>query len=213
MLNFVKRIISSIVLILLLLTAINFSLVFNILLIFVFVLTIYEWLKMIKELISKFLGCFLITISFFSIYYLKHIDEEMKLITFVLIISIATDIGGYLFGKLLKGPKLTKISPNKTIAGSIGGFVLSILSIYLIVKFNIIEFNDIVNFNFKNILLVFLISATNQVGDIIISYYKRLYDIKDTGNIIPGHGGILDRIDGMLLSFPIFLLTVLIFNL
>jgi phosphatidate cytidylyltransferase len=213
MLNFVKRIISSIVLILLLLTAINFSLVFNILLIFVFVLTIYEWLKMIKELISKFLGCFLITISFFSIYYLKHIDEEMKLITFVLIISIATDIGGYLFGKLLKGPKLTKISPNKTIAGSIGGFVLSILSIYLILKFNIIEFNDIVNFNFKNILLVFLISATNQVGDIIISYYKRLYDIKDTGNIIPGHGGILDRIDGMLLSFPIFLLTVLIFNL
>jgi phosphatidate cytidylyltransferase len=137
----------------------------------------------------------------------------MKLITFVLIISIATDIGGYLFGKLLKGPKLTKISPNKTIAGSIGGFVLSILSIYLILKFNIIEFNDIVNFNFKNILLVFLISATNQVGDIIISYYKRLYDIKDTGNIIPGHGGILDRIDGMLLSFPIFLLTVLIFNL
>src|SRR6056300_502648 len=140
MLNFVKRIISSIVLILLLLTAINFSLVFNILLIIFFVLTIYEWLKMIKELISKLLGCFLITISFFSIYYLKYIDEEMRLITFVLIISIATDIGGYLFGKLLKGPKLTKISPNKTIAGSIGGFVLSILSIYLILKFNILKF-------------------------------------------------------------------------
>jgi phosphatidate cytidylyltransferase len=213
MLNFVKRIISSIVLILLLLTAINFSLVFNILLIIFFVLTIYEWLKMIKELISKLLGFFLITISFCSIYYLKYIDEEMKLIIFVLIISIATDIGGYLFGKLFKGPKLTKISPNKTIAGSIGSFVLSILSMYLILKFNIIEFEIIVNFNFINILLVILISASSQVGDIIISYYKRLYDVKDTGNIIPGHGGILDRIDGMLLSFPIFLLIVLIFNL
>ena len=211
MLNFVKRLISSIVLILLLLTAINFSLIFNILLIIFFVLTIYEWLKMIKELISKLLGCFLIMISFCSIYYLKYIDEEMKLITFVLIISIATDIGGYLFGKLFKGPKLTKISPNKTIAGSIGSFVLSILSIYLILKFNIIEFEIIVNFNFINILLVILISASSQVGDIIISYYKRLYDVKDTGNIIPGHGGILDRIDGMLLSFPMFLLIVLIF--
>jgi phosphatidate cytidylyltransferase len=137
----------------------------------------------------------------------------MKLITFVLIISIATDIGGYLFGKLFKGPKLTKISPNKTIAGSIGSFVLSILSIYLILKFNIIEFEIIVNFDFINILLVILISASSQVGDIIISYYKRLYDVKDTGNIIPGHGGILDRIDGMLLSFPMFLLILLIFNL
>ena len=210
--NFVKRIISSIFLILLLFTAINFSFVFNFLLIFVFVLTIYEWLKMIKELIIKLLGSFLITISFGSIYYLKHIDEEMKLITFVLIISISTDVGGYLFGKLLKGPKLTKISPNKTISGSIGGFALSILSIFLILKFDIIDFDKIVTSNFKNILLVILISASNQVGDIIISYYKRLYDIKDTGNIIPGHGGILDRIDGMLLSFPIFLLTVLIFN-
>lgn len=211
MLNFIKRIISSIVLILLLLVAINFSLVFNILLIFVFVLTIYEWLKMIKKLISKLLGCFLITTSFCSIYYLKYIDEEMKLITFVLIISIATDIGGYLFGKLLKGPKLTKISPNKTIAGSIGSFVLSILSIYLILKFNIIKLEVIVNFNFISILIVILISASSQVGDIVISYYKRLYDVKDTGNIIPGHGGILDRIDGMLLSFPMFLLIVLIF--
>ena len=210
--NFVKRIISSIFLILLLFTAINFSFVFNFLLIFVFVLTIYEWLKMIKELIIKLLGSFLITISFGSIYYLKYIDEEMKLITFVLIISISTDVGGYLFGKLLKGPKLTKISPNKTISGSIGGFALSILSIFLILKFDIIDFDKIVTSNFKNILLVILISASNQVGDIIISYYKRLYDIKDTGNIIPGHGGILDRIDGMLLSFPIFLLTVLIFN-
>ena len=210
--NFVKRIISSIFLILLLLTAINFSFVFNFLLIFVFVLTIYEWLKMIKELILKLLGSFLITISFGSIYYLKYIDEEMKLITFVLIISIATDIGGYLFGKLLKGPKLTKISPNKTISGSIGGFALSILSICLILKFDVVDFDKIVTSNLKNILLVILISASNQVGDIIISYYKRLYDIKDTGNIIPGHGGILDRIDGMLLSFPIFLLTVLIFN-
>jgi phosphatidate cytidylyltransferase len=213
MLNFVKRIISSIVLILLLLTAINFSLVFNILLIIFFFLAIYEWLKMIKELISKLLGCFLIMISFCSIYYLKYIDEEMKLITFVLIISIATDIGGYLFGKLFKGPKLTKISPNKTISGSIGSFVLSILSLYLILKFNIIEFEIIVNFNFINILLVILISASSQVGDIIISYYKRLYDVKDTGNIIPGHGGILDRIDGMLLSFPMFLLILLILNL
>ena len=113
---------------------------------------------------------------------------------------IFTDIGGYLFGKIFKGPKLTKISPKKTISGMIGSYILSV-----IVTFAFIFFANL-NFSFEFILqifiLVIIISTVSQLGDISISYFKRLSKVKDTGNIIPGHGGILDRIDGMIFAFP-----------
>ena len=123
-----------------------------------------------------------------------------------------TDIGGYLFGKLFKGPKLTKLSPNKTYAGMIGGYVLSLVLILLIFK-NYFVYQTNILPNFKLILFTVIISTTSQIGDILISYFKRLSKIKDTGKIIPGHGGLLDRADGMIFAFPfsyIILLTGII---
>ena len=119
----------------------------------------------------------------------------------ILLICISTDLGGYIFGKILKGPKLTSISPKKTISGVIGGYLLSIiiLSMYFHSVFN--SFNN-VEMTFEIIIFIFLISTISQLGDIIVSYFKRLSKIKDTGKIIPGHGGLLDRIDGMIFAFP-----------
>ena len=118
-----------------------------------------------------------------------------------MLICISTDIGGYLFGKAIKGPKLTTISPNKTYAGFIGGFILAILSVILFFQFsNLISDKFILSH--KIYLLAILISLVSQIGDITISFFKRLNDTKDTGKIIPGHGGLLDRIDGMIFAFP-----------
>ena len=118
---------------------------------------------------------------------------------FVILICVSTDVGGYCFGKFFKGPKLTKISPNKTYAGMIGGYFLSLSSLLIII--NIMDYNHIIT---RLFLITILISTVSQVGDIIISYFKRLSKIKNTGKIIPGHGGLLDRIDGMIFSFPIY---------
>jgi len=118
-------------------------------------------------------------------------------------------VGGYIFGKIFRGPKLTKLSPNKTYAGAAGGYLISIVSTYyvsLIPK----TFSD---YSFQLFLICIIISTISQIGDIIISYFKRLSKTKDTGRIIPGHGGILDRIDGMLFVFPILYLLFLNINI
>ena len=118
-----------------------------------------------------------------------------------------------MFGKIFKGPKLTNISPKKTYSGVIGSYILPILIIYILLSniFNL-EFNlDIFEYNI--FVYVIFISSVSQVGDIIISYFKRLSKIKDTGNIIPGHGGILDRIDGMIFVFPFFYVLNLFFKI
>ena len=111
-----------------------------------------------------------------------------------------TDIGGYLFGKIIKGPKLTKISPKKTFSGMIGGYFLSIISINFFL--NNAYLDRSIEFSKEVFIFVVLISTVSQLGDILISYFKRKSKIKDTGNMIPGHGGILDRVDGMLFAFP-----------
>ena len=132
-------------------------------------------------------------------------DIHLKIILFIaLLICISSDIGGILFGKFFKGPKLTKISPNKTISGSLGSFFLSVLlsSILLGYIFN----TELIN----NIFLGFVISLSAQLGDLFFSYLKRKSLLKNTGNILPGHGGILDRIDGILVGVPIGLPLMLI---
>tara|TARA_B100000745_G_scaffold280287_1_gene212297 strand:- start:69 stop:509 length:441 start_codon:yes stop_codon:yes gene_type:complete len=134
----------------------------------------------------------------------------------VIMICVFTDIGGYVFGKIFKGPKLTKISPNKTYSGTIGGYLCSI--IFMSVFFNNLDFvSQFINVNvtekelsLNNFVLVIAISTVSQLGDITISYFKRLSKIKNTGKIIPGHGGLLDRIDGMIFAFPT---TYLIFKI
>ena len=128
---------------------------------------------------------------------------------FIYIISICcfTDIGGYAFGKIIGGRKLTKISPNKTVSGTIGSFIFSIIP--LIFFYNFSHLN--LEFNFKNVLFNLIVSLISQLGDLFISYIKRKANVKDTGKILPGHGGVLDRVDGIIFAVPIsyFLLKLI----
>ena len=151
------------------------------------------------------IGFIFLFFSFLCIYNLRiNSDDNYILFLFIIVICISTDIGGYIFGKSFKGPKLTKYSPNKTIAGVVGSFTFSISSMLI---FNNI-FNE-PNLSVKLIILTVMISFFSQLGDIIISYFKRKSNIKDTGMIIPGHGGLLDRIDGMIFAFPFSYIIIL----
>jgi len=133
------------------------------------------------------------------------------------LISISTDIGGYVFGKIIKGPKLTIISPNKTYSGSIGGLILTVLILILYsINFSS-EINFFYNLYSNNFIYFFfmIISASllSQIGDLMISFLKRKAKIKNTGNIIPGHGGILDRMDGMIFTFPYMYIWIMFLDI
>ena len=203
--NFIKRLFSSIFLI-----PISFYIIIKGELLFIFFLTaclilsLIEWKKMITNKFIKIFGFFFIIFSFYSAYYLRSIDKTVNIYDFliIIIICVLTDIGCYVFGKILRGPKINTISPNKTYAGMFGGFFSSIFFLYLIISFVDFFNNYSFIFNSKNISYILFLSLINQVGDFIISYFKRLSKIKDTGSLIPGHGGILDRIDGMIFVFP-----------
>ena len=193
--NFVKRILSSIVLIPL---AFYFILYGSYMLFFFtficFVIACYEWHMMTKNKPYKIYGFVFLIISFYTFY---DLSVDTVGLFFVLIICLSTDIGGYVFGKIFNGPKLTKISPNKTYAGAIGGYFLSIISLTIITSYLDFPFLSIQFFT-----TFILISTVSQIGDVTVSYFKRKSKIKNTGKIIPGHGGLLDRIDGMLFAFP-----------
>ena len=174
-----------------------------------FAISIYEWINISNS--KKYLvpGIFLLTLSFYSAYKVRYTSynefDGVYLFLFIIFICVLTDLGGYFFGKLLKGPKLTKISPKKTISGFVGGFLLPLLTFYVLVKSEILIFdNKNLTENFLSfIFFIIIISFISQIGDIAVSYFKRLSGIKNSGNIIPGHGGILDRIDGMIFVFLI----------
>ena len=196
--NFLKRILSSVIILPLI---VYFIFQGSILLIgfitFCALIACYEWHMMTKNYLYKFYGFIFLAVVFYN-FYLISID--IWKVFFVLIICISTDIGGYTFGKIFKGPKLIKISPNKTYAGVIGAYLLSIIS--LIIYFSYFNTQQILS---KEIFMItILISTISQIGDLVISYFKRKSKIKNTGKIIPGHGGILDRIDGMIFAFPLF---------
>ena len=200
-----QRIISSIVLIPLVFFCILMgSYIFSLLIFISFIITLYEWNKMIQSKILVFLGSIYLLFAYLTVFMIRNnfgIDSVYYFFLIILI-CISTDIGGYIFGKIIKGPKLGFISPNKTYAGFIGGIIMTIIMVILFVNF-IYSFNiDKSNIDLEFLLFVFLISIVSQIGDLIISYFKRLSKIKDTGNIIPGHGGLLDRTDGMVFAFP-----------
>jgi phosphatidate cytidylyltransferase len=121
-------------------------------------------------------------------------------IIFLYVISICffTDIGGYVFGKIIGGAKLSKISPNKTISGTVGSFIFSIVPLIIVLNFQYID----LELNFNNIMICLFISLISQLGDLFISFIKRKAKIKDTGNLLPGHGGVLDRVDGIIFAVP-----------
>ena len=198
--NLIKRILSSIILLPLSLYFIlsgSYYLIFFTLI--CFFISIYEWYKMVKKIELKLLGTIFLIFSFYTFYEISI----TYIWSFVFLVCISTDIGGYIFGKLFKGPKLTKISPNKTYSGMIGGYFLSL--IFLSSFMGWINQKIYVEW----FIVTILISTVSQIGDITISYFKRLSKTKDTGKIIPGHGGLLDRIDGMIFAFPFFYLIEL----
>ena len=200
----IKRILSSLILIPIVLFAIiKGSIYFDIFLITCFFVILFEWHKVSKKNIFYYLGIIFLMFSFYTTYILYYINESYINFLFILVICVSTDIGGYIFGKLFKGPKLTNISPKKTYSGSIGGFALTILSTSLFFKISLFFPEDTKIF-LSTYMSAILISFVSQIGDIIISYFKRLNKIKHTGNLIPGHGGLLDRVDGMIFAFPFY---------
>ena len=211
-----KRIFTSIFLLTLLALMFLNKLVLLFFLIIIYVISFLEYSNLIKRIFSRkkyfqfFFNLFYLIYFFIylSIFYLLNDIFGLKIFIYLcILICVFSDIGGLIFGKLFKGPKLTKISPNKTISGSLGSFTFSFL---LVILFSLIFQNIIPLINL--IILAGSISLGCQLGDILFSYLKRKANLKDTGKILPGHGGILDRIDGIMIGIPFGLLFLLILN-
>ena len=209
-----KRIVTSILLLFLLYLMINYSYILIISLIIISVVTWIEFNSLIykvfkknkkKNLIIKFLFKLLSLIYLsslvFLILYIETEQTHLKIcLIYSILVSIVTDIGGLLIGRSIKGKKLTKISPKKTISGSIGSFLFSLVLVPIF-------YNELLEYNLLYLIIItLLISLTSQVGDILISYLKRRAKVKDTSDILPGHGGFLDRIDGIIFALPIGIL-------
>ena len=222
--NFIKRLLTSVILLIILFIVIySDSFIFVLSLFIVGFLVCLEFNTILIKLVGnlylpskKFNSKFLILMwipfiyMFFIFCFLSFDIYKMKGPTFFLfIISICffSDIGGYIFGKVIGGKKLTKISPNKTISGSIGSFVFSLIPIILFTKLDHLE----IELDLYGIIFSLLISLVSQFGDLLISYLKRKAKIKDTGKILPGHGGILDRVDGIIIAIPFSYFLIKIF--
>ena len=222
--DFTKRLITSVVLIFLLGLSFNYLIILIISLVLVSVISWTEFNALISKIFKKenkkhnfyklltnILSLLYLIIFSLLIFFSVSQDNLKLIILFLFSICICSDIGGLLFGKYFKGKKLTKISPNKTISGSIGSFALSLILVPIFnnyLKYQSINLYDL-------IMITLIVSFLCQIGDLFISFLKRRAKIKDTGNILPGHGGLLDRIDGMLIAIPfgmiiskIFILTI-----
>jgi len=214
-----KRIITSFFLLsLIFFSFLNFKLLSFFLIILTF-MTLVELNNIFKKIYKKkniliFIANFIsvLYLSYFSItiiiFLLEGFIIEKFIVLYLLIICISTDIGGFAFGKIIGGKKLTKISPNKTYSGSLGSFLLSIVVGYLSYKIQ----NNLLLININIFILIMITSFTSQVGDLFISLLKRKAKIKNTGSILPGHGGVLDRIDGILFALPIGLLIIKMYS-
>ena len=152
----------------------------------------------IKFIILNIITFCYIFFIFCNLSYEIHEIKGAIFFLYVLSICFFTDIGGYLFGKIIGGPKLSKISPNKTISGTIGSFFLSIFPLIIVLNIDLLD----LALNSINIMFCLLISLTSQLGDLFISFIKRKANVKDTGKILPGHGGLLDRCDGIIFAVP-----------
>ena len=211
--NFLKRLISSIILIpTIILIVIEGKLIFITFLFFGLILSIYELSKISFSKLIFFFGFFYLTFSFYCIFQIRNFypDNNLNLFNFmfILILCISTDIGGFIVGRTIKGPKLTKISPNKTISGSLGSYITSIIAIYFYLKYSDFIFQNSKIMDVYITVIILIISSISQIGDILISFLKRKARLKDTGKIIPGHGGLLDRIDGIIFAFPFFYILI-----
>jgi len=206
-----KRIVTSIFLISLLIGMFFYSYIMIISLIIIALVSWIEFYALISKIIKKnllkdkFFRFFYKALSLFYlsglVYLILAIESEhynLKIfLLYSLLVAVMSDIGGLVFGKIIKGKKLTKVSPNKTISGSIGSFIFSILLIPFFYK------NQIDHTLLSLLLITIVISLTSQLGDLFISLLKRKAKVKDTSDLLPGHGGVLDRIDGIIFAIPL----------
>jgi len=216
--NIKKRILTSVLLISLLIVMFYYSYIMIVSLIIITIISWIEFYALISKILKKnilkdrFFRFIYKTLSLFYlsglVYLIFAIESEyanLKIyLLYSVLVAILSDIGGLVCGKIFKGKKLTKISPNKTISGSIGSFIFSILLIPFFYK-------NYIDQNLLNILLItIIISLTSQLGDLFISFLKRKAKVKNTSDLLPGHGGVLDRIDGIIFAIPlgIFLFIV-----
>ena len=213
-----KRIFTSLILLCLLVSMHFYSFVMIISLIIIAIIIWIEFYALISKILKKnsikdkFFRFFFKSISLiylsllvFFLFYIESYYPGLKFyLLYSVLVAIMSDIGGLVFGKTFKGKKLTKISPNKTISGSIGSFIFALLLIPLF-------YGKLMDYNFLILILItILISLTSQLGDLFISYLKRKAKVKDTSDLLPGHGGFLDRVDGIIFAIPI---GILLFNI
>jgi len=198
----ISRILTSIILLPILFYATIYSGIYlKVLLILFYFLSVYEIIKNTKNILFISIASILLFFSFYAFYFLRGDTKYSLIIIFwILISTFFSDIGGYIFGKIIKGKKLIKVSPNKTYSGAIGSVILSCLSLPLLNLVQTFFFNKLlINFlEFNFLFLTIFISITCQLGDLSVSFLKRKINIKNISNILPGHGGVLDRIDGLI---------------
>ena len=211
--NLKKRIFTSFILFFLVFLIFKFSIILVYSLLVLGIFSILEFLNISRQIFKKKLFKYFINLIFifyvflFSsllIYFFNF--YQLKILIFIILCGcISSDIGGYIFGNILKGPKLTKISPKKTIAGAAGSILLSNLSIFILFFY----LTGVSNLNI--ILIATVTSISCQLGDLLFSFLKRKAIIKDTGNFFPGHGGVLDRLDGILLGVPVGIIVTILY--
>ena len=176
----------------------------------IFFVANYELFSVFRKKTTILFIDLILILSLYSIYYLSDLNEiSFYILLWIIILVVCSDVGGYVFGKIFKWKKLTKISPRKTLSGVFGSFIFSLFSVFIANA--MLSPNQVIPIDFldpKFFFLAIIFSLIAQAGDLTISYFKRLEKIKDTGKILPGHGGILDRIDGLM--FVVILVFVLI---
>ena len=208
--NISNRLLTSLFLLIIIIFSFSNNKILILLIFFVSFVSLVEinsiFKKIYKNSNSFRLICFTISLlymvyfSFVIILFLMNSFDIRKFtIIFLMLICVSTDVGGFVFGKLIGGKKLTSISPNKTYAGVVGSLLLSLALGYVY----FITQNNLILFNVNLFVLIIIVSLVSQIGDLFISFLKRKAKIKDTGTLLPGHGGILDRIDGMIFALPV----------
>ena len=169
----------------------------------ILILANFEAFSVFKKKLSIILLDSILVVALLSLLHLRNdTASSFVLLIWIILLTVSSDIGGYMFGRYFKWKKFTVISPKKTLSGVLGSFIFSLLSVLLIGI--IISFFFNINFTFvikiKYFILAIIFSLASQIGDLTVSYFKRLEKIKDTGKILPGHGGIFDRIDSLMFS-------------
>ena len=214
-----KRLLTSVLLISLLAAMYHYSFVMIIALIFIAIIVWIEFYALISKILPsnnlkdkllrflyKTISLLYLSLLVYFIFAIESYYPNLKLyFLYSVLVSILSDIGGLVLGKTFKGKKLTKISPNKTYSGSIGSFIFSLLLTGFF-------YEELIAYSFSTLILItVLISLTSQLGDLFISFLKRKAKVKDTSDILPGHGGFLDRLDGMIFAIPVGILLFTIF--